>query len=87
MFVKDIVRRYLEKLGYDGLYYPGECACLKDDLAPCEGQMANCQPGYRVDSEEDGFDYHIVSEQPDTQQGGDKEIEALNTIFEDHCNQ
>lgn len=39
--------------GFDGLYYPGECACLLSDLAPCgetqEGgdYINDCEGGYK----------------------------------------
>jgi len=47
MKVKEIVKAYLEKNGYGGLYSPGECACKLDDLMPCacEG-IELCEPGY-----------------------------------------
>lgn len=41
--------------GYSGLYYPGECACGIDDLAPCgecqqedgEDFINGCDAGYK----------------------------------------
>ena len=41
--------RQLRKAGYDGLYYPGECACLVDDLYPCGERQDGCRPGYNGD--------------------------------------
>lgn len=35
---------WLTRRGFDGLYYPGECACKVDDLYPC-GERQNCEPG------------------------------------------
>lgn len=49
-----IVRAKLKAGGFTGLYYPGECACLLDDLAPCgnskrddEGYINGCSPGHK----------------------------------------
>lgn len=39
--------RQLRKAGYDGLYAPGQCACLVDDLYPCGERGPDCQPGYK----------------------------------------
>jgi hypothetical protein len=38
--------RQLKRAGYDGLYYPGECACKADDLYPCGERQTECRPGY-----------------------------------------
>lgn len=45
MTVKEIIEKYLKDNNYDGLYYPGECACKLDDLMPCEDCNFDCQPG------------------------------------------
>lgn len=39
--------RQLRKAGYDGLYSPGECACLIEDLYPCGERHKDCRPGYK----------------------------------------
>ena len=48
--VADIVEAYLKKNGYDGLWNEdGECACLLEDLFPCEAiHVDDCHPGYKV---------------------------------------
>lgn len=46
MTVLEIVRAYLEQNGYDGLYASCECACKKDDLAPCGQIGEECEAGY-----------------------------------------
>ena len=55
--VKEIVRRYLDENGYDGLYNPDEdCGCeygcqWRYDLMPCSKHnygFAKCFPGYSV---------------------------------------
>ncbi len=51
--VLDMVRAQLIAGGYDGLYCPGECACLVDDLAPCDEINSACEAGYREDCDED----------------------------------
>ena len=44
---------WLRAHGYDGLYLPGECACLIDDLRPCGELDQACKPGYRVEPDEE----------------------------------
>jgi len=48
MTVKEIVKEYLIKNGYDGLY-DRECGCRIDDLMPCVEGFEGCQAGYLVD--------------------------------------
>lgn len=46
MTVKEIVEKYLKDNKYDGLYYPGECACsIEDGLMPCDGDSSECKSG------------------------------------------
>jgi hypothetical protein len=48
MNVKEIIKKYLEENGYDGLYYEGRpCGCCIDELLACDSVCANCVPGYR----------------------------------------
>ena len=44
--VLEIVKKYLEDNGYDGLYND-DCGCCLDDLAPCDSNCLNCTPGYK----------------------------------------
>ncbi len=44
---KQIVKEYLEKNGYDGLYSE-ECVCLIKDLAPCCEDFMDCLAGYKT---------------------------------------
>jgi len=48
--VREIIKEYLIKHGYDGLYETkhNECACEVDDLIPCDGECADCAPGYKI---------------------------------------
>jgi len=45
--VKQILTGWLKKHGYDGLC-GDECGCGLDDLIPCDGNPADCVPGYKV---------------------------------------
>jgi len=63
MTVKEIVKEYLAKNGYDGLY-GDECGsgCQIDDLIPC-GEYCNysdCKPGYAVYDSKNFPDVRIV---------------------------
>ncbi len=58
---RSIIRIKLERAGFDGLYVPGECACLKEDLAPCgscdsddAGWINGCEPGKRYNDPRPG---------------------------------
>jgi len=69
MEILEIVREYLKENGYDGLYQPGECACLIEDLMPCGQPTSDCEAGYKVPCEggddcplEGNCDYHIGPE-------------------------
>ncbi len=45
--VRQIVKEYLIKNGYDGLY-DENCGCPVDDLAPCDTCIYDCRPGHKV---------------------------------------
>ena len=43
-----IVADHLRAIGADGLVCtPGECACMLPTLAPCDGIINECEPGWR----------------------------------------
>lgn len=45
MNIREIVKKYLEENGYDGL--GGDmCSCEKDDLMPCDNPQPTCFAGY-----------------------------------------
>ena len=49
MNAREILKAWLTERGYDGLWNSEqECACLLRDLAPCESDPGNCEPGYKV---------------------------------------
>lgn len=49
----------LVRNGYDGLYYPGECACLANDLYPCGERQPECRPGMKVPCDCGDHDWHV----------------------------
>lgn len=57
MTVDEILRRWLEEHGYDGLVADGaECGCEIADLIPCDSPCDTCQPAYRgVNADGDGW--------------------------------
>ena len=63
MDVYDIVAKWLEDSEYDGLYSDGECACKKDDLAPCGNMEPSCQAGYLQPGNKD-WEFFIGPEKP-----------------------
>lgn len=65
--VKEIVRRYLIKYGYDGLYSDaGQCGCGLADLMCCEMPGTDCEPGYKVGDPTGEFVYRIVPEKEES---------------------
>ena len=49
MNAREILKAWLAERGYDGLWNSEqECACLLGNLAPCESDPGNCEPGYKV---------------------------------------
>jgi len=61
--VKEIVRQYLVRHGYDGLYSDLlECGCDLADLMPCDGNCHGCIPGYKVEDQSDEFEFLIAPE-------------------------
>ena len=47
MTVKQIVEKYLSVNGYDGLTNGFECCCDLNDLIPCNGEINECEVGYK----------------------------------------
>ena len=68
--VLDIVTNFLINSDFDGLYIPGECACMKDDLCPCGDMHADCIAGYRQDCLKcNGWDWEIGPDKPKSKEG------------------
>jgi len=64
MDVKEIMTEYLTEKGFDGLFYPGECACKSEDLMPCDASCLACEPGCLIPSEDTDFDFKIGPNKP-----------------------
>lgn len=63
MTLRDIVKKYLEDNGFDGLFCPDECACALDDLFPCDEPHDDCESGYKVPCRcAEGCDFDIAAE-------------------------
>lgn len=61
----EMIRAYLEQHGFDGLFSPGECACLLEDLAPCEADgIDECVAGYKHPGDEE-YDFFVREEKAD----------------------
>jgi len=46
MTVKEIIKKYLEANGFDGLHYE-DCGCSLKDLMICGNSCELCEPGYK----------------------------------------
>jgi len=66
--VKEIVRRYLVKENFEGLFNEdAECACKLDDLITCECDFPihECEAGYIIPCEEGSdFNYCVGRDKP-----------------------
>jgi len=47
--VREIVKRWLQEHGYDGLTNLCDCGCELDDLMPCSNDVSGCVPGHKVE--------------------------------------
>ena len=48
--VREIVKKYLQENGYDGLYFDDgdeKCGCALDDFEPCCEMWQECQAAYK----------------------------------------
>lgn len=61
--VKEIVKAYLKKKGFDGLCHD-DCGCENSDLMPCLSEnIGYCEAGYKHPCNcGEGCDWHIKSE-------------------------
>jgi hypothetical protein len=50
----EIVKEGLQAKGFGGLYVPGTCGCLIDDLAPASCLSCECEAGYKHTHSETG---------------------------------
>lgn len=58
IFVEDIIKKYLEDNGFDGLHNGSDCGCETSNLFPCSESVNLCQPGYKVKCDPD----HCISD-------------------------
>jgi len=66
MDVTSIIREYLIKNGYDGLHNGAECGCDVNDLFPCDGMGADCNPGHKVIPPKDAeYEFYICENKTD----------------------
>jgi hypothetical protein len=63
----EIIKEYLRQEGFDGLYHPGDCACVLDKLMECGSYPGECMPGYLQPCPEDCGEhaFHIGPEKGD----------------------
>ena len=66
MDVVKIVKRYLLDNDFEGLCsFMGDCGCEIDDLMPCCGPCAACEPGHKhVADPSTGWDFTISTTEP-----------------------
>ena len=63
MTISDIVKEFLERNGFDGLFVADTCACSNDDLFPCGESSGDCTAGYRQPCTcGEDHDFHIGGE-------------------------
>jgi len=53
MDIVEIVTKYLQDNGYDGLFCEDECACLLPNVFPCGESFLTCEAGYKIPCPED----------------------------------
>ena len=47
--VRGIMKHFLIRNKFEGLYHAGECGCELDDLMPCGEDPSHCEPGYKIE--------------------------------------
>lgn len=67
MKVKEIVKKYLQDNGFEGLFTPNECGCELSDLYPCGSEcVLDCEPGYKHPAQEGSeHAFMIYSKKPE----------------------
>jgi hypothetical protein len=48
MNVREIVEKWLNDNGYDGLWNYHGCGCSLKDFVPCDNPIDECEPGYEI---------------------------------------
>jgi len=65
MTIGEIVKKYLEDNGYDGLCNYGECGCENSDLMPCDCVSNNCEASHKEKPTEDNYEDYDPEDNPD----------------------
>ena len=66
MNVKEIVQKYLQENGYDGLCDEWhECGCQINDLMPCGEYCGDCIPGYKIPDPDYKGHWLITKDKPE----------------------
>lgn len=65
MKLLNVIQSALAERGYDGLYnIDAECACLANDLAPCDMPSLDCRLGHRAPCDCGDHDFHVGPKVP-----------------------
>ena len=59
--VKEILKDYLDKNGFDGLV-GDDCGCCCNDLIPCDGDdIGYCEAGFKRKTGEEDWEWEMVA--------------------------
>lgn len=87
MDTKDIIIKYLNENGFDGLFnFDAPCGCLATDLAPCGNLSSDCKPGYKIICKPKTVmvAFVIVAVPPMAKNGGLRDIRRRDEISSDN---
>jgi len=71
--IQELVAASLRAQGYDGLFNPGdECACILNDLMPCDEPSINCVAGFRGPPRDDDFDFGVYESREEAEKANEE---------------